>query len=238
MLRYRGIQLDIENYCSEAIEKLKPSYDIEDSLKHSFINVIKYLNTFPGNLSVRSKKNAPDIKTKEGIAQLGASYFKGFYNPTIPHVPQTVPDEMVSLIMERVFGYTNKEADKIKETHLESMASENAVGTLLERYLDSVLRPSGWAWCCGNFVKAIDFIKLDNGTWYELQIKNRSNSENSSSSAIRNNTKIHKWYRINANSGATEWDKLPEPMQGLNLSEEGFKVFVETYLSENMPRDE
>lgn len=193
-----------------------------------------YMTTYPENLSIRSKKNAPDLNTEEGIQKLAVSYFSSFYSPTIPKLPQTVPDDMVSLIMKRVFGYSDSEAEKIKKTHLQSMASENAVGTLLERYLDSVLRPNGWAWCCGDFVRAIDFIKFDNGIWYELQIKNRSNSENSSSSAIRQGTKIHKWYRTKAATGETMWNSLPETMRGLNLSEEGFKSFVEDYLQKNI----
>ena len=225
---------NIENYCNEIIEELDACYDIEPSLKNSFISVIKYLNEYPDNLSVRSKKNAPDITKKEVIGQLAVSYFSSFYTLTIPSLPKTVPDEMVSLIMRTVFGYSKSEAEKIKKTHLESMAAENAVGTLLERYLDSVLRPNGWAWCCGNFVRAIDFIKFDNGIWHELQIKNRSNSENSSSSAIRKGTHIQKWYRTKATTGETMWNQLPPMMQGLNLSEEGFRAFVEDYLRQNI----
>ena len=129
---------------------------------------------------------------------------------------------------------SKKETEEIKITHLESMASENAVGALLERYLDSVLREKGWAWCCGNFVKAIDFIKFDNGVWFELQIKNRSNTENSSSSKIREGTSIHKWYRTEAKTGETMWNNVPEPMKGINLSEEGFKKCVEQYLKKNI----
>lgn len=30
------------------------------------------------------------------------------------------------------------------------------------------------------------------------------------------------------------WDEVPEPMQGLGLSEEGFKSFVEKYLKTNI----
>lgn len=165
---------------------------------------------------------------------MAVSYVSRFYTPTIPKLPKTVPDEMVSFIMQKVFNYSESEVNTIKKTHSESMASENAVGTLLERYLDSVLRQNGWAWCCGNFVKAIDFIKYDDGKWFELQIKNRSNSENSSSSKIREGTKIHKWYRMSSNSGKTRWDSVPEPMKGLGLSEDGFKTFVINYLEENM----
>lgn len=226
--------MGIEKYCNEIMDELSGCYDIELSLRQSFINVIKYLNEYPENLSVHSKKNIPDIKAKEGINQLAVSYFTSFYSPTIPKLPQTVPDEMVSFIMELVFKYSKEESEKNKITHLQSMASENAVGTLLERYLDSVLRNEGWSWCCGNFVKAIDFIKYDNGIWYELQIKNRSNTENSSSSKIRTGTSIHKWYRTKANTGETMWNALPEIMKGLNLSEEGFKKFVATYIKTNI----
>lgn len=226
--------MGIEKFCDEIMGELDGCYDIEQSLKDSFKSVIKYLNDYPDNLSVRSRKNAPDVKTKEGVEQLAVAYFNGFYSPTIPSLPKTVSDDMVSLIMQKVFGYSKEKAEEIKITHLESMASENAVGTLLERYLDSVLRPYGWAWCCGNFVRAIDFIKFENGIWYELQIKNRSNSENSSSSAIRSGTDIHKWYRTKATTGETMWNQLPEIMQGYNLSEGGFRKFVEDYLQKNI----
>lgn len=217
----------IETYCNEIMDELDGSYDIEPTLRNAFISVIKYLNQFPENLSARSKKSKINVSEKDGINQLAFSYFNAFYSPT-------VPDEMVSLIMREVFGYTKEQTDEIKKTHLQSMASENAVGTLLERYLDSVLRPNGWAWCCGDFVHAIDFLKYENGIWFELQIKNRSNSENSSSSAIRTGTKIHKWYRTKATNGETMWDSVPEPMRNLGLSEEGFKSFVEKYLKDHI----
>ena len=225
--------MNIEQYCNEIIKELNGMYDIDPTLQKSFITVIKYLNEFPKNLSIKKNaKNYPDIKTKEGIGQLGCKYFSSYYTATIPTLPKTVPDEMVSLLMKKVFGYSDEETKIIKKTHSQSMAAENAVGTLLERYLDSVLRPHGWAWCCGNFVKATDFIKYENGKWFELQIKNRSNTENSSSNKIREGTSIYKWYRISANNGNTKWDKLPEIMQGYNLSEEGFRNFVEQYLKE------
>lgn len=224
--------MKIEKLCNEVLDELNSNWNIEQSLRKSFITIIMYLNQYPENISVRSK-NTHDVKTKDGIRNLATMYLKSFYSPTIPKIPQTIPDEMVSLIMEIVFEHSKEETNQIKKTHLESMASENAVGTLLERYLDSVLREQGWAWCCGNFVKAIDFIKYENGTWFELQIKNRSNTENSSSSKIRIGTSIHKWYRTEAKTGDTMWASVPEPMKGLNLSEEGFKRFVYKYLMDN-----
>lgn len=64
------LYMDIEKLCNNAMDELNPCYDIEISLRQSFITIIKYLNQFPENLSVRSKKNIPDIKTENGITQL------------------------------------------------------------------------------------------------------------------------------------------------------------------------
>ncbi|VEP18279.1 Type-2 restriction enzyme Eco47I (fragment) [Hyella patelloides LEGE 07179] len=63
-----------------------------------------------------------------------------------------------------------------------------------------------------------------------LQIKNRDNTENSSSSAISNGTQIEKWFRSFSKKGGTNWNNLPELMQSYNLSEAGFIAFVKTYL--------
>lgn len=233
-IEHGDIMNQIEQYCKNILNELNPTYDFDNTLRRAFKDVIKYLNEFPDKISNRSKKNPINPATKDGISQLAITYFNAFYSPTIPKTPTTVPDEMVSVIMETVFGYSKKQIEEIKITHQQSMACENAVGSLLERYLDSVLRPNGWAWCCGDFVKAIDFIKYEDGVWYELQIKNRDNSENSSSSAIREGTNIHKWFRTKSRTGETMWNNVPIPMQSLGLSEDGFKKFVEQYLKANI----
>jgi carbonic anhydrase len=83
----------------------------------------------------------------------------------------------------------------------------------------------------------LHFISKDkNGKWLVLQIKNRDNTENSSSSAIRNGTQIQKWFRSFSKKGGTNWDNLPELMQGYDLSESDFVAFVETYLKEEKAR--
>jgi hypothetical protein len=70
----------------------------------------------------------------------------------------------------------------------------------------------------------------DDGRWDALQIKNRDNSENSSSSKVRAGTNIQKWFRSFSMTGATNWPNLPTLMQGYGLSEEGFNKYVEDYL--------
>jgi len=210
----------------------------EFGLVESFAQVCNFLNDNPDRLSSRAKATAPSIPfTSSGLQVLAKTYFTAYRKSDLPVIPGTVPDDIVSVVMMEAFGYTQRDADRIKIEHQLAMSAENCVGALLERYLDSVLRPYGWYWCCGSFVKAVDFIRHDQGmNWLTLQIKNRDNSENSSSSAIRNGTPIQKWFRSFSRTGATNWSKLPPLMQGYNLSEQGFTDYVRAYLLKERQR--
>lgn len=92
------------------------------------------------------------------------------------------------------------------------MSAENIQGNLLEEYIARKIKPYGFLWCLGNVLRAIDFCNLD-GTFL-LQVKNKSNTENSSSSNIREGTNIKKWYRLSTHTcnGAKlpyyHWDEL------------------------------
>lgn len=214
---------------TEIVYHLSSKYAADERLQNSFIVILNYLIQNPYRLSWRG--NPPDLQSETGIISLGSKYFSAYRKSDFPAFPATVPDQMVSIVMHAAYDYSLEECEGIKLTHQQSMCAENAVGALLERYIDSVLRYQDWHWCCGSFVKAIDFIKQsENGEWYELQIKNRDNSENSSSSAIRNNTNIQKWFRTKSRTGETNWNNLPPLMQGHGLSETGFRTFVENYL--------
>lgn len=223
----------IDTRVSEIVSDLSGEYTADEILQNSFKIILEYLITNPERLSWRGKQR-PDLHTEPGIISLCSKYFNAYRKSDYPALPTTIPDHMVSIVMHVAYGYSLDDCEQIKVTHQQSMCAENAVGALLERYIDSVLRDYGWHWCCGSFVKAIDFIKKsENGEWFELQIKNRDNSENSSSSAIRNDTNIQKWFRTKSRTGETNWDNLPTLMQGHGLSEEGFQKFVMHYLKNN-----
>jgi hypothetical protein len=202
----------------------------ECGLDESFAHVTEFLYLNPGQFSWRGK-NRPSVETSAGLHVLATKYFRGYRRSDFPPVPGTVPDEMVSIVLEKAYGYTAAQTKVLKLDHQRAMCAENTVGNLLERYLDSRLRKCGWHWCCGSFVKAIDFVRLDeDGSWEALQIKNRDNSENSSSSSVRAGTTIQKWFRTFSQTGATNWNDLPPLMRGYDLSEEGFIEFVTLYL--------
>jgi hypothetical protein len=115
------------------------------------------------------------------------------------------------------------------------MAAENVTGSLLEEYIATVMEPLGWIWCSGKMIKASDFIRFpakNTGKPHLLQVKNRSNSENSSSSSIRKGTTIDKWYRLEAVSGATRWDNFPDSQGKKSLSEVKFHEFVKDRIAE------
>ena len=56
--------------------------------------------------------------------------------------PTTVPDEVVSIVLNISFNIQPENLERIKEEHRFSMAAENIVGDLLERYLNA----KGWGW--------------------------------------------------------------------------------------------
>ncbi|WP_286192764.1 SinI family restriction endonuclease [Escherichia ruysiae] len=171
------------------------------------------------------------VGQEEHIEYLARSFHESRL-PRKPTPPTTVPDEVVSIVLNISFNIQPENLERIKEEHRLSMAAENIVGDLLERYLAEKLEPSGWIWCSGTSVKAVDFIHYDekNNEWNLLQVKNRDNTENSSSSKIRDNTTIKKWFRTYSQRDATNWDNFPDEVSSKNLNEEDFRAFVKNYL--------
>lgn len=121
------------------------------------------------------------------------------------------------------------------KSHKIFMAVENKFGEILEEYVASKLQEDGWIWCAGSLVKGIDIIKKDGENWKLLQIKSRSNTENSSSKKIREYIKdrtgseIQSWYRLNVNpkidASPIEWNVLESLLGVQGFSEEGFQSF-------------
>ncbi|EXR20838.1 SinI family restriction endonuclease [Acinetobacter baumannii] len=197
--------------------------------------LLNFLEDNPDRLSSRSKKLHLD--STDGINALHDYYLKAKNQKLLLSTPTTIPDEAVSVILQQCRGFSHEQTEKIKIEHQLSMSAENLVGALLERYIATVLEPHGWIWCAGDFIRAIDFIKYNKtkNLWEVVQVKNRDNTENSSSSAIRNGTTIEKWFRTYSKpskkrTGNTNWENFPEKEFRGQLSEEGFLSFIKTYL--------
>lgn len=205
--------------------------EIDSGLSDKYALVIRFLASHPASAS-KMRGKTPVVGSSDYIRKQAHVFFNS-RKAREPKPPQTVPDEMVSVILVSYFDIPKADAERVRREHLLSMGAENLVGDLLERYLASVMEPKGWIWCSGAMLKAVDFIKPPDSygkDWTLLQVKNRDNSENSSSSAIRGGTTIKKWYRTFSKKGGSNWGKFPDASLRPLLSEEDFKSFVREYL--------
>ena len=205
--------------------------EIDPSLENKFADLIRFLVIYPAAATGLRGKNSPDIGSEGYIISAALNYAKG-REPKRPASLSTIPDEMVSFVLQYYFNVESTSLERIKKEHALSMGAEGIVGNLLEHYLSSVLESHGWIWCAGSLVKAVDFVKPPVGQedWILLQVKNRDNSENSSSSAIRIGTTIDKWHRTFSRKPGSNWSAFPEIITRNELSEEGFREFVKNYL--------
>ena len=186
--------------------------------------------------SINGTKKRNLLSPAQCIEQWVSKFFHG-YNERISQrqskMPGTIPDDAVSIIIKAGLPkLTTKEANSVMYAHRLGMSAENILGLLLEEFLFKKLSPFGWAMAWGETVKSVDFCNADGCL---LQIKNRSNSENSSSSKIREGKPIEKWFRVNATNGRYEWEKLTNLIGCSipNLDERSFQDFIQFTLQEN-----
>lgn len=145
--------------------------------------------------------------------------------------PGTVADSIVeTIIRARLTGLKPKHLEQIKYAHRLSMSAENIQGLLLEEFLAEQLADYGWFCCWGEVIRHVDFCHK-NGSL--LQVKNRSNSENSSSSRVRINQSIERWYRVDARTGRFQWSYFNQKYGTHQFSEENFIIFVRKTLESN-----
>jgi len=207
----------------------KAMHQIDPGLDDRFANVIRFLANFP---EFAKKEKGLEIGEAKYIERQATAFWRS-RQIKAPKEPSTIPDEMVSFVLANYFDVTESRLRGIRKTHALSMAAENLVGELLEQYLASILEPAGWIWCSGSTVKSVDFVKppkSNGGKWSLLQVKNRSNSENSSSSKVREGTTIEKWHRTFAKKAGSNWDQFPDKSSAALLSEAKFKSFSKKYL--------
>ena len=180
---------------------------------------------------------APGIKagTPEELAIHWLRRYQNSYSNRISRrisrPPRTIPDPIVNTIIEsRITGLTPEHLEQIKYAHRLSMSAENIQGILLEEFLANQLLEYGWHYCWGESIRHVDFCNVDGSL---LQIKNRSNSENSSSARVRIHQPIEKWYRVDAMTGSYQWDYFNQKYDTDRFSEEGFVLFVQRTLLNN-----
>ncbi len=127
-------------------------------------------------------------------------------------------DPAVKLLVKNSKGLNDDIANQQQDAHILFMSAENALGDLLEEFIASKVSAYGWLWCAGHTLRGIDFCSKDGAIL--LQVKNKSNTENSSSSSIREGTTIKKWYRLGTTTvnkhvyPSYKWEALKEIITG------------------------
>jgi len=155
--------------------------------------------------------------------------------------PGTTPDPAIlTAISARLPSLSKEDLQKMSDGHQLAMAAENIMGYLLEGYLARHLTPYGFIHCAGEILRSADFITTAGQVW---QVKNSDNSENSSSSQVRNGTTIGHWCRrrskpVSAKSGKQPfyWGELQAafgiPAEAWQ-NEEKFQEFVRECITIN-----
>ncbi len=202
--------------------------DWEGGAKFIFSIIANDLERVPSNIGGKSDDERDVIK-KWLLKYQGG--FDGRASKRVSKPPGTVSDPIIEKIVgSRLGDLTDGDLAKIIFAHRLGMSAENILGLILEEYLAENLKEKGWYCAWGETVKSVDFVNEDGSL---LQIKNRSNSENSSSSAVRDGTKIEKWYRIKAGRVEYMWFQLNKICGTDNLSEDSFVDFVKKTMVSN-----
>ncbi|MBO1436941.1 SinI family restriction endonuclease [Meiothermus sp. CFH 77666] len=232
---------DLLESAKSAAEKLGKSWDIrlnvilrycwDSPQKGAFPQIGRLVIDDTEGLSAYRKigKDKQKVDVTDYLMQYLIRYFNARESQLALKEVQTIADPAVDVILE---AFTQLEdLPAVSENHRISMAAENLLGELLERYIANRLEPHGWVWCAGNVVRSVDFLSQDLSI--ALQIKNRDNSENSSSSAIRDGTNIQKWFRIYSRTGRTNWENFPLEWENFplksGLSEDDFHRYIKDY---------
>ena len=169
--------------------------------------------------------------------------FKSAYEKRISvrqsDIPATTPDRAVNVILKSALPKLPHGEDcTIVYAHRLAMSAENILGVLLEEYIFTRLQEiekemtKRWSLAWGTTIKAVDFCSSHGDL---LQVKNRSNSENSSSKAFRQERNIQSWFRTDAKTGEHKWKDLCKLLgcDESTLSEEGFQNFIQSTLKFN-----
>ncbi len=226
----QALQLVTKEEAASVARECAEAYAIkwENGICYVFSAILTDSQRIPGNIGTKNDNEKTAI---EKWVVKYANGIKGRTTVRISNPPGTVADPIIDKIIgSRLSNLTKDDLEKIKFAHRLSMSAENILGLILEEFLSVNLEKAGWHCAWGETVKSVDFVHEDGRL---LQIKNRSNSENSSSSAVRAGTLIQKWFRIKADRIEYMWENLNK-ICGLNdLSENAFEDFVVNCVTQN-----
>ncbi|MDU1911926.1 SinI family restriction endonuclease [Fusobacterium sp.] len=191
---------------------------------NEIVDASSYVNKWIEKLKKAMEKTYPSSKIASGV--------------------QTLPDPVINIMLKQ--KYINLSEDcllGIQEAHNLCMNIENIQGELLEEFIARNIEEYGWIWCRGSIIRSVDFYHLNSNTL--LQIKNKYNTENSSSITVRNGRTIEKWNRIGKplnGENTFNWRelnnkinerKLSNNQPNIELTEEKYETFIKMCIRNN-----
>lgn len=250
MARKETILTAIHKLGLDKVQKKAIDLARECNIEHLHIdyilcNINRY-KSLANIISITNSDGITDDSTDEDLAytiiEKWVQKIRKAYNQRISvresHTPGTSPDSLINHILKtRLQNLSESQITDMIFAHRAAMSAENILGLLLEEYIWSKLDVVNnekriWVFAWGEVIKAVD---LCSNLGDLIQIKNRDNSENSSSQAVRDGTTIQKWFRIKAKTGETQWPMLCRLIgcdEGI-YSEDDFKDFVFNTISHN-----
>lgn len=188
-----------------------------------------------GDMGAFQTKISSDFKfILSGTLKWNTKYEKGFNNRPSKKTSvksSTIPDRAVKYIYGLLDGADDKLQSKAENHYTTFMKIENLIGSLIEEYLSIKLKPHKWYCAWGESIRSVDFFSIDGDL---LQVKTSDNSENSSSSRVREGTNIKKWFRrFSRKDNIYNWNQL-ELITGVkDLNEDDFRNFSTKIIKEN-----
>lgn len=222
--KYRTAQNDLKDILlsDEEMEKLATIFEVY---------VSEHINYFP-------KLNLGRTESIEKYLSVWISNYvtacKELPSGKIAKPKETASDPALYKVIQKNKNVNMETILEKEKSHNLFKSTENVQGGLLEEYIATVISESGWFWCRGQILRAIDFCTLDGNI--VLQIKNKNNTENSSSSNIRAGTTILKWHRLSTRKENGQpvpryhWEGLVSLLGNLITPEMKSKLNEENYL--------
>jgi hypothetical protein len=219
-------------------ELLEPNTVYYDNIQKLFDYALNHLYLFP-NIRLSDYDSIEDA--------ISGYLYKWIQKYIDGHNQKPLESEINSIgeideaLLQHLVVYFSRDCDDGESLALDAykqhfilMGLENLNGRVLEEYLKTILEPIGWIWCAGEVYRAVDFCYiLEDKSDILLQVKNKYNSENSSSSAIRDSTPITKWNRLNRprKSNPTKpLDNWPELQKIVNCDDVNDALTENSYL--------
>jgi hypothetical protein len=195
--------------------------------------IVYFGATFPDDL-VATNTGSESDDCEQAVTRWMESIKNGFENrpsQRIGKTMDTVFDPAITKLLRAAECGLN--VVEMKHHHRNAMQAENIIGHLNEEYIhERTSKISNWRIAWGNSLRATDLVRPNS---HLIQIKNRDNTENSSSRPIRDGTEIKEWHRLNSKTGETHWTKLCQMMEFPDdtMSETDYREFLDETICGN-----